>query len=292
MTIKHIVISGGGPTGITAYGALSELAKKEFWSLENIESIYATSAGSFIGVIIALGYDWSWIDDYLVKRPWEKVADVTPFTFVEAFHKKGIVGEKFIQDSISPLLTAKDLPADVTLAGLFNATNIDIHIYTTEMNGKRLTKVDMSHITHPDLLVTRAMAMSGALPFLFTPVCFDGKCYIDGGMINNFPLEDCFRDKQCDESEVIAIKNVWRGNEQVITPESTMVDFFITLIYRLRREIDLESKQRDIPNILKNPVNEEDGFDKWSSIIDNMDMRTAYIDRGVILATEFLAQSD
>ena len=291
MTIKHIVISGGGPTGFIAYGALRELAKKGFWSLENIESIYATSIGSFIGVVIALGYEWSWIDDYLIKRPWEKVAGVTPLTFIEAFHKKGVIGEKFIQDSISPLLTAKDLPADITLSGLFEATGIDIHIYTTEMNGVRLSNIDMSHTTHPDLPVSRAMTMSGALPFVFTPVCFDSKCYIDGGMINNFPLEDCFRDKQCDEGEIIAVKNIWKGGEEIITDESTMVDFLTTLIFRLRREIELEPKQRDIPNIVKISLDDSDGFDKWTAIIDNMEMRAAYIERGVTVSDAFLTRA-
>jgi hypothetical protein len=39
MTIKHIVISGGGPTGLLSYGALRCLAKENFWKLADITSI-------------------------------------------------------------------------------------------------------------------------------------------------------------------------------------------------------------------------------------------------------------
>ena len=288
MTIKHLVISGGGPTGFVVYGALRELAKKEFWSLEHIESIYGTSVGSFIGVIISLGYEWEWIDDYLTKRPWSKVADLNPMTFVEAFHKKGIVDESVIHESIAPLFTAKDLPADITLAGLYEATQIDTHIFTTEINGERLTKVDLSHTTHPDLVVSRAIAMSAAFPFVFCPVCVDGKCYIDGGMVNNFPLEDCFEQKECDKSEVLAFKNIWKDSHERITNESTMVDFLSVLIRRMKVEVDMEPKQRAIEHIVKFVFDDMNGFDSWVAAAETEEMRLKLVNRGVIQADIFL----
>jgi predicted acylesterase/phospholipase RssA len=52
MTIKHLVISGGGPLGLRYLGALEKLEQEEFWKLENIESIYGTSIGSIIGAFI------------------------------------------------------------------------------------------------------------------------------------------------------------------------------------------------------------------------------------------------
>ena len=50
MTIKHLVISGGGPIGMAYLGALEYLHDEGFWKLDEIESIYATSIGT-IGVI-------------------------------------------------------------------------------------------------------------------------------------------------------------------------------------------------------------------------------------------------
>lgn len=288
MTIKHLVISGGGPTGFIAYGALRELAKKGFWSLDDIESIYGTSVGSFIGVIISLGYEWEWIDDYLTKRPWNKVADLTPLTFVEAFQKKGVVDEAVIEESIAPLFTAKDLPADVTLAGLYEANGVDIHIFTTEMNGERLVKVDLSHTTHPELPVSRAIAMSAAFPFVFCPVCYDGKCYIDGGMVNNFPLEDCFAQQECDESEVLALKNIWKGSHQTITTESTMFDFLSVLVRRMKVEVDLEPTQRTIEHIVKFVLDDMNGFDSWIAAAETESARLTLVNRGVLQADTFL----
>ena len=117
--IKHIVLSGGGPSGLLTYGAISHLAKEGFWQLENIKSIYGCSIGSFIGVIISLGYDWSWLDDYFIKRPWHKVFSVNAFSFIEAFEKKGVFDKKMIEESLLPLLSAKDLNLEITLKELF-----------------------------------------------------------------------------------------------------------------------------------------------------------------------------
>ena len=55
-TIKHIVIPGGGGTGFIAYGALKESHNRGIWNIENIESIYGTSAGAIIAIFIAIIY--------------------------------------------------------------------------------------------------------------------------------------------------------------------------------------------------------------------------------------------
>ena len=77
MTIKHIVISGGGPTGLLSYGAAKYLEQQQFWSMENIESIYGTSIGALFGVILSLHHDWKTIDDYIIKCPWNEILKKT-----------------------------------------------------------------------------------------------------------------------------------------------------------------------------------------------------------------------
>lgn len=289
MTINHLVLSGGGPAGFITYGALRELAKREFWELDNIKSIYGTSIGSFVGVIISLGYEWEWVDDYLTKRPWEKVANLTPMSFLDAFHKKGIVDESVVHDSIHPLFTAKDISADVTMKELYELNGIDIHIFATELNGSRMSKVNISHTTHPDIAVSKAIAMSAAFPFIFSPICYDGGCYIDGGVINNFPLCDCLEQQQCEESEVLAFKNIWIGPSQCsITDDSNMFDLLVMLLKRMRREIDSESTQPTIKNTVKCVIDDMNGFTAWLNALETEEMREALVKRGVLQATIFM----
>ena len=72
MTIKHLVIGGGGPLGLRFLGALQKLEQKGFWEFNNIESIYGTSVGSIIGAFICLKYDWDTLNKYIIERPWQE----------------------------------------------------------------------------------------------------------------------------------------------------------------------------------------------------------------------------
>ena len=56
--------------------------KNEFWEFKQLESIYATSVGSLVAAMILLCNDWDVLDDYLTKRPWEKVITVNPIDVI------------------------------------------------------------------------------------------------------------------------------------------------------------------------------------------------------------------
>ena len=73
MPIKHLVISGGGPTLVQALGAIQYVEQQKFIDLSNIETIYGTSAGAILGTLICLKFDWETINDYIIKRPWHEV---------------------------------------------------------------------------------------------------------------------------------------------------------------------------------------------------------------------------
>ena len=88
--IEHIVINGGGPTGLISYGALKHLFEHNFLHMDNIKSIYGTSIGGIVGTILSLKYDWNILDDYFIKRPWEKVFKIEPDNLFEMYYSKGI----------------------------------------------------------------------------------------------------------------------------------------------------------------------------------------------------------
>jgi predicted acylesterase/phospholipase RssA len=286
--IKHIVLSGGGPSGLLTYGAISHLAKEGFWQLENIKSIYGCSIGSFIGVIISLGYDWSWLHDYFIKRPWHKVFSINAFSFIEAFEKKGVFDKKIIEESLLPLLSAKDLNLEITLKELFAFNSIDIHLYTTNINTYHFEKVDMSHKTHPELKVVEALYRSMAYPFLFKPICIDDDCFIDGGLLNNYPLNDCIKQTQCNKDEIVAFKNIWVINDYKIGTQSSLFDFLIVIMKKMQREIDTEVDQEEVKNIVKCVMENLDGPEAWFNALSTEEMRTTFIEKGVAAAKTFL----
>ena len=73
MTIKHLVISGGGPIMVQYLSAIQELESKKYLNINDIETIYGTSAGAIIAILISLQFDWQTLNDYIIKRPWQDV---------------------------------------------------------------------------------------------------------------------------------------------------------------------------------------------------------------------------
>lgn len=230
INIKHIVMNGGGPAGLMTYGAAKYLNKIGFWKLENIETIYGCSIGGCVGIILSLGYEWDWLDDYFIKRPWNKVIQSNTTNILQLFYDKGLLGEKIIYDLMSPLFNGKDLDPNITFKQLYEWNKKEIHIYTTNINTFHFEKIDISYKTHPDLSVIKGICMTTAYPVAFKPICLDDACYIDGGLLNNFPLNDCIKQNKCDKDEILAFKNIFITNDININEKSSMVDFINVII--------------------------------------------------------------
>jgi predicted acylesterase/phospholipase RssA len=290
MTIKHIVISGGGPSGLISYGIAAQLEKKEFWKLENIKSIYGCSIGAYVGLIISLGYEWEWIDDYFIKRPWGKLVGESRVNIIDIYEKKSLINERFFTEAVIPLLKGKDLNPNITLLELYNYTKIELHMFTTDINSARLEKYDISYKTFPDLPVVDALQMSMAIPIIFQPILINEHCFIDGGLLNNFPLNDCIQDQECDLDEILAFKNIWSHRKYTVNnQDSSIFDLFLCLLKKMEVSLDTQEDQIEVKYTIKCFIEDLSGFDKWLETLSNETLRRDIIENGYKQADDFLA---
>jgi predicted acylesterase/phospholipase RssA len=318
MTIKHIVISGGGPTGLLSYGAAKYLEQQHFWSMDNIESIYGTSIGALFSVIISLQHDWKTLDDYIIKCPWDTILQKNS-TFndvLDIYTNKGIMSGDFFDIIMKPLLLAKDLTLDVTLNELYYFNKKEIHILTVELNTFEL--VNLSYKTHPTLKVMDAIKMSCAFPILFSPKIIveteninknfnnekcdnethnDEKkkythnsrvcCYIDGGIICNYPVNICIEDQQCDPNEILGFRNIFEKYHEVINETSSVVDFLKICVKQMIRNIDNEKSYIKIKNEVT-CISDKNDFINWFDLCSDESKRIHYIHRGMTCGEIFL----
>jgi len=286
--IKHIVMNGGGPAGLITYGAAKYLHKKGFWKLENIESIYGCSIGACMGIILSLGYEWEWLDDYFIKRDWFKVFQSNATSLFQCFYDKGFLGEKIVHDVMAPLLHGKDLDTNITFKELYEWNKKEIHVYATNINTFHFEKVDISYKTHPNMSVIKAICMTTAYPVAFKPVCDGDACYIDGGLLNNYPLNDCITQSKCNNDEVLAFKNIFIMNDTTINEKSSMLDLMNVIIRKMQREIDTESKQPDVKYTVRCMIENMTDFSDWMVAINTEESRTSMIEKGAQHAKLFL----
>jgi len=149
MSIKHLVICGGGPLGFSFLGAIEKLNEEKLLEMDKIESIYGTSIGSIIGAFICLKYDWETLTKYVIERPWHDAIKVTAKQIFESYYNKGLFNKKLAEIIFKPLLEARELNINVTLKEFYEYSKIDLHIFTFELN--KFETIELSHTTHPTL---------------------------------------------------------------------------------------------------------------------------------------------
>lgn len=264
--ITHLVLSGGGPSGFCLLGAMMALAQDGHWSVRNLRGVYGTSIGAALGAMLLLCDDWATLHAYLVDRPWEQALSVSPRQWLDCFERKGLFDARAVELVFQPLLAARHLPLDLTLAQLHEATGTDLHVFTFNLN--RFQTVDVSHRTHPHLRLTQAVAMSAALPGVMAPVFSDsdldledlgasvegdreedggeqtqqtqqthtGGCFIDGGVLCNFPMDACLRTPGVRADQVLGItcgELAWR----TVGRDSTLLDLAVALASNTMRHL-------------------------------------------------------
>lgn len=291
--IKHLVISGGGPLGLRYLGALEMLEQQKFWSIENIESIYGTSVGSIIGAFICLKYDWETLNKYIIERPWHDAFKISAKQLFDSYYNKGLFDKSIVEIIFKPLLTAKDLQMNVTLKEFYDFSKIDLHIFTFELN--KFETIEMNHVSHPDLLLIDALTMSSSLPGIFMPTIIGNKCFIDGGVMYNFPINQCIRDHP-NVDEILGIKSAYdKDNDNFknieVNSESSLLEYVICLTINSMNFIRDSVKLENIENVIKcyvtdNPLT----LDYIKESIHSQTLRKEWILTGEKDAMTFLAQ--
>ena len=219
---RHFVFSGGAAGGLYLYGALKTSHQQGLWDYSDVKTVWGTSAGSILAVCLALKYEWSVLDDYLIKRPWKAVFKMD---MMRLMNERGMMGKEVIEGLMTPILAGKGLKADITMEELFLETGIEMHIFTTELDSldNAFSSLDICYKTHPTWRVIDAVYASSCLPLVFVPyeireMCLvDGdepfektRMFLDGGILASFPFHYCLRGAGVDESEVLGFYlNKW-----------------------------------------------------------------------------------
>lgn len=163
-----LVLSGGGARGVAHIGVLKAL--DEMGVKFSIAS--GTSAGSIVAALYSYGYKPAEIFDII--RNLSIFKSVSP-----AWAWAGLLK----MDGLEMLLR-KHIPENN-----FSALKIPLTIAATEIR-----KGHIHYFTEGELIP--AIASSCSIPAVFNPVSFNGGLYVDGGILNNLPVQP-IRDK-CD----------------------------------------------------------------------------------------------
>lgn len=224
--IKSLVVSGGGVQLFSELGVLYSLITSNKLNISDITHYYGTSAGSILILSLSFGIDIDVICNYFVKRPWDQLFKIDIFNFVYLFSNCCLIKRDLIIESLRPLFETANIDIDVDFETFYKITNKELHIYSTNITDGKCE--DISHITHPKWKLIDAVHASCCIPILFEPIIISNKFYIDGGLLNNFPINNaCTKFKN---DEICGININFSSNADQNITYSNIIEFLQILL--------------------------------------------------------------
>ncbi|MBC8156330.1 MAG: patatin-like phospholipase family protein [Bacteroidetes bacterium] len=156
-----LVLSGGGARGIAHIGVLKALVEQNI----QIDRISGTSAGALVGALFAHGYP---PDEIL------KIIETAGFMrhLRPAWSRMGLLSLNGVID-----LFREYIPHDS-----FEHLKIPLHVVAVDLNAGEQEVFDEGELIRPVLA-------SCCLPGIFEPFVLHKRQFVDGGVLNNLPVE-------------------------------------------------------------------------------------------------------
>ena len=189
-----LVLSGGGAKGLAHIGALKVIEDAGI----KIDYIGGTSMGAIVGALYASGYSAHELDSifnatdfaqliqdnvprsaktFYEKEDSERYALTLPFDNFKVSFPQAISGGQNIYNELVRLLYhVKDVKD-------FNKLPIPFLCIATNVETGKPVLLDNGYLPE-------AIMASGTFPSLFEPTEIDGNILIDGGVVNNYPIDE------------------------------------------------------------------------------------------------------
>ena len=245
-----LVLSGGAARGLAHVGVLKALEEQGI----HIDAIAGTSMGAVIGGLYASGYKIDELEKLALGIDWKEALSDAPEREDVPFRRKQDDRDFLVKQKLSfrddgslglPLGVIQGQNLALLLESLlahssdirdFDKLPIPFRAVATDIvNGEKVV-FRKGHLPQ----VIRA---SMSIPAVFAPVEINGQLLVDGGMVDNIPV-DVAREMGVDIVIVVDIGTPLRGRKQL----NTVFDILnqsITLMTRSNSEVQLASLKPD-----------------------------------------------
>ena len=215
-----LVLEGGGAKGAYQIGAWKALKEANI----RIKVIAGTSVGALNGALICMG-DLEKAESLWENISYSQIMSVDDKIMEDIFKQKKISRDAlkdmmdYISDGGVDITPLKELIAECVDEEKIQNSPMDLYIHTFSVDEMRELNVDLKEI-EPELIKDFLLASSYIFP-IFKSEKLHGKTYIDGGAINNVPV-DTLIEKEYKDIIIVRIFGIGR-EKKVKIPEDTTI---------------------------------------------------------------------
>jgi NTE family protein len=283
MTIKHLVLSGGGLFGMYTIGILEKLFELNYLNINEIKTIHSTSVGSIMALLLCmtkLNLEYNSISNYFKKRPFHETYKINFEDIINIYNKNGLYDKNFMYILLKPFFETINLSINITMLELYNLTSIEYYTYAIEFESFKLK--EFSYKNTPNLPILNAIYMSSTIPMIFTPFQYENKYYIDGGFICNYPMKQCL-DLNPNFNEVLGL---YYNNKYEMSYNSNLFKNLLTIFYNLVNLLNIYTNNyKEKPNEI--PIDLNINLNNYINIIFSEEIRTELYDSGMNQAINY-----
>jgi predicted acylesterase/phospholipase RssA/CRP-like cAMP-binding protein len=180
-----LVLSGGGARGLAHLGVLERLASAGI----EIDAVAGCSMGSFIGAMV--GLEW------------------TPERMLATARAELVARHPFNDYTVPRIALIRARKARAMLTRTFGAANLEEMSRPTYVVSSDLASGEL--VVHASGLVRDAVGASMSIPGLAPPLPSDGRLLVDGGLIDNLPV-DVMREREPGFVIAVDVMRQWKGS--------------------------------------------------------------------------------
>ena len=241
-----LVLSGGGAKGFAHVGVLKVLEQAGI----KIDYIGGTSMGAVVGGLYASGYNAAQLDSIVMATNFDNLLiDYVPRSSKSFYEKRNdelyalvLPFKNFkigVPQSLSKGMFNYNFFNRLTLHARhvrdFNQFSIPFLCMATDIETGKQVVLDKG-------VLAQALIASSALPSVFSPVILDGKLLVDGGINNNYPIDE-IRKLGADIIIGVDVQSGLRDKDQL--QDATKILFQITN-FEMIEKMEANSKNTDI----------------------------------------------
>ena len=182
--IKNLVLSSGSVKGLSFIGAYKILETNNL--LDNIENILGSSIGTVFGLCLCLAYTSQELENIFKSIDLNIFNDLSYDELVGFLSNYGITSCYKLVKILKAFIKAKLKKEDCTFKELFEYSDKNLIINSVCINEQKLYYFE--HEQYPDLSVLTAIEMSTAIPWLIKPIVFNDRLFVDGALMNGYPI--------------------------------------------------------------------------------------------------------
>lgn len=235
-----LIISGASTSGLVILGKLFQLHYFKGVDLKCIKNYGGSSIGALISFFLILGY-----------MPHEILSHIIRNNIMDIFNKVNV--SNLILMNLYSLGKLKEKIIDII--GIKNSSlrfcDVEKNFLCNSFNLDRQQYVCFSKETTPNHNILDCVMTSCAIPFLFEPILLEGERFIDGGLINNFPVLDTLKYFKCNKTLGIVCIKKYR-NEKTDKKYWSIYDIIPVLMANITWSCEVEiSQTKDFVDIVR-----------------------------------------